>query len=860
MATRALRRAGIAIALGAVLAGPTGDARERDPARLAILGNAYPRAFFFRAAEGAQSAARYPTYESWEKHFDRLQGIMGKCLEEECLGREKRNPEFFSRFKERHPEQAVLLHFNGNSRDPRYHTEGYFPGHWIYRRATEIVADVPAEAGETAIHVKDASDFRVESGRYRTSADDIALFGTTPGGTHDWAYCEQVQLLAVDPAANTITVRRACYGTRPLAFRAGAARAAAHMTEGPWGKTNNLLWFYNLATHCPRDAQGRTCADVLVEDLAAWFGPGGLLEAFDGIEFDVMFHETRGDTDGDGTVDNGVVRGVNGYGVGVVEFARRLRARLGDGFLIQGDGALGPGGSRSQRAWGILNGIESEGWPNLPDWEMDDWSGGMNRHFYWRDHARPPVFNYVNHKWTEPVPGEPGTERHPDVPFSRHRLVFAACQFFDAMVCYSFAPKNDPDGLFGVWDELRQGVDQRPGWLGAPEGPARRLAMETPDLLAGRGQGEALARALSGPAKAAITADGVRLERTAARAGDLSFALRDIPTRGPDLYLTLEMSAAPMPGCPPEMARFVRVAISGGIEDLLSGPPPQAGTRLRGAPSEVPLDPATGATARCAPQTLAGETLPALFTHPPWRNGTGYTFWTRDVDVPAAAELRFAIGMGERSPERSDGVWFAVDAIPLGADGSGDPIRLFEADTTAHRWLRQRVSLAPYAGQRLRLKFIADCGPADNATTDHASWGDVKVLRAGITDASITTPVSSMTWAGTRLFASSFSLHDVRSPTVDLQVTVEGPAPVCVRAVTAHAHPDAVCRVFARGLVLANPSRRPYAFDLERLSPGRHYRRLQGTPTQDPQTNNGEPVGPTVTLGERDGLFLLRTE
>ena len=57
---------------------------------------------------------------------------------------------------------------------------------------------------------------------------------------------------------------------------------------------------------------------------------------------------------------------------------------MGDEFIIQGDGELGPGGVRSQRAWEILNGIESEGWPNLSDWEFEDWSGGMNRHFFWR--------------------------------------------------------------------------------------------------------------------------------------------------------------------------------------------------------------------------------------------------------------------------------------------------------------------------------------------------------------------------------------------------------------------------------------------------------------------------------------------
>ncbi|MCU0875667.1 MAG: hypothetical protein MUE50_25320, partial [Pirellulaceae bacterium] len=60
------------------------------------------------------------------------------------------------------------------------------------------------------------------------------------------------------------------------------------------------------------------------------------------------------------------------------------------------------------------------------------------------------------------------------------------------------------------------------------------------------------------------------------------------------------------------------------------------------------------------------------------------------------------------------------------------------------------------------------------------------------------------------------------------------------------------------GIVLANPSRQPYAFDLDKLSPGVRYRRIQATPNQDTQVNNGRPVAGVVTLDERDALFLVR--
>ena len=61
---------------------------------------------------------------------------------------------------------------------------------------------------------------------------------------------------------------------------------------------------------------------------------------------------------------------------------------------------------------------------------------------------------------------------------------------------------------------------------------------------------------------------------------------------------------------------------------------------------------------------------------------------------------------------------------------------------------------------------------------------------------------------------------------------------------------------FDNGLVLVNPSDHPYTFDLEKLTAGKRYRRLRGSPQQDPQINNGAAVEGPVPLGPRDGLFL----
>jgi hypothetical protein len=827
-----------------------------DPslAGLTLLGPDYPRVFFFRSSESAPYR-KGMTYEKWESEYGRLMGLMGKCLNEEVQGREALNPEWFSRFKRDNPRQAVLLHFNGNGRDPRYATERYFPGHWIYREATTITAEVLAEPGESVIHVADAGDFRTETGRYRTSCDDLALFGVTADGKHDWSRCEQVQLVSADAKANTLRVRRGCYGTRPLAFKAGQARAAAHQVEGPWGKTNHLLWFYNFAAHCPTDAEGKTCADRLADDLGGWFGKGGKLEAFDGLEFDVMFNETRGDTDGDGRLDDGVINGVNQYGIGMVGFAQKLRARLGPDRIIQGDGALGPGGVRSQRAFGLLNGIESEGWPNLDDWSFDDWSGGLNRHAFWMANAHPPAFSYINHKWVEPVEGRPGEHRDAEVPFARHRLVFAAAQLSDAVLTYALQPPHESKGRIGVWDEFVCGTDNRLGWLGRPLGPPVRLAVAAPDRL-GSQTGAALAARITGAVTARATEAGVVIASSDPAAKELVFTLREVPVSGGDLTVFATLHGEPRRGYPASMARYAEAEISGGAAPLLERRPLSTGMVLRGR-AEEPLDDETGARVTFQPNVRIGELLlPAYAVHPPFKAVKGCVFWFRDVEVPPDAELRFSLGMSEKAPTRSDGVWYSVQVAELSGSAAGAYEQAFEESTRAHAWLPRAVPLAKWSGRRVRMKFVADCGPANNATTDQGYWGDVKVVRAGVPEADLTPPRSLMTWVNGKPFTSSFFFRDIRSRRVDLTFRIEGSEPVTLRGLTAHAAPDAQCRLFEHGIVLANPGPAPVTFDLAALAPGRVFRRLCATPGQDLQANNGQPVGASATLRPLEGLFL----
>ena len=537
-----------------------------------ISQDVYPRVFFFRASERPGKDPGL-SYQKWEAAFERLMGIMGKVQDEEIPGLSKRNIEFFTRFKKRHPDQIVLMHYNGNARDSRFDSDAYFSGHWIYFNGCTIRSDVPARQGEMDIHVEDPSLFKTGIGRYRDKNEDIGLCVLDSNGKPDWSQSEQVQLVAVDGKKKTIRVKRGCYGTQPMAFTAGKAYAAAHVWEGPWGRQSNLMWFYNYATVAPCDAQGRSAANVAIDELVTWYSPGGRLAAFDGLEFDVLFFHNsynadlrnpksgRGmDVDADGKIDQGIIEGIDTYGLGVINFCRRLRERFPEGKILMADGMS----ERNQRAFHYLNGIESEGFPHLRDLMMHDWSGGLNRHFYWREHARLPIFNYINHKYTQPDP-KTRLPMRPTVPFGIHRLAFAAGVFTDSAICYSFAPDPEPDETIGIWDEFRKGAENELGWLGRPTSPPVRLALQGADLLEGKGisiDDDLLRRFRGNGLK--FSRDGTSVKVVNSRTNsDTTFFFEGLYLKNPDLFVQIALRAQPMRGYPSDVPRLMRVKLRG---------------------------------------------------------------------------------------------------------------------------------------------------------------------------------------------------------------------------------------------------------------------------------------------------------
>jgi hypothetical protein len=150
----------------------------------------------------------------------------------------------------------------------------------------------------------------------------------------------------------------------------------------------------------------------------------------------------------------------------------------------------------------------------------------------------------------------------------------------------------------------------------------------------------------------------------------------------------------------------------------------QSGLRLRKAP-EKPLDDATGAIVNW--QTAACGTVEkrCLFMHPPYKSGVGYSFaLSEPINLPAnpPAAFRCEIGKADGS-DPGDGILFRVAV--LGPDGK--ETILAEKTWIEHAWTRLEADLSAFAGKRVRIKLIADVGPADNSAGDWACWAGMRI-------------------------------------------------------------------------------------------------------------------------------------
>ena len=464
---------------------------------LEIFNEEYPQVGYFRIAEFSIRQHYYgkdSLYEEWRDRMSDMSGIMGKTEYEELL---RDNPheqiyDWFCRFKKDFPEKFVIVHLNGRGRIPNYKIKKFSPGHWLYFEGSDVMDGLPSKSDirydkEAWIKVEKPSCFRMDNGSKFRNPDDITLVKRNPDGSFDWNYAEYVRLLEVK--GDSIRISRGMFGSEPKAFKAGETYAAPHVMGGPWEKTSNMVWYYNLSTECPVDRNGKTCADILIDEYSSNFAEGGRWSMFDGVQFDVMtavpttgYHEKRkalgqrADVNMDGIQDDGMIDGVQTFGIGSFDFLKRLREAVGPDKLIMADGR--EAGCQKNGA-GILNGVEMEGVPEQRPFGYVTWSTTYNMLEIWKGLSAFPAFNYSAFRYNSP-------DRLSEKELLQYcRLAFAQSVFTDSFLLCSSSTTESGIPEFGKVFHDESGNPLPVGWLGKPLGQPEHFADRYPDLLSG---------------------------------------------------------------------------------------------------------------------------------------------------------------------------------------------------------------------------------------------------------------------------------------------------------------------------------------------------------------------------------------
>ncbi|MDH7601667.1 MAG: hypothetical protein QHI38_05915 [Armatimonadota bacterium] len=150
----------------------------------------------------------------------------------------------------------------------------------------------------------------------------------------------------------------------------------------------------------------------------------------------------------------------------------------------------------------------------------------------------------------------------------------------------------------------------------------------------------------------------------------------------------------------------------------------RSGYALRGGP-EMESNAASGATFNIEDVPCGGITKRAIFAHPPWIGGVGYSWGVmRTIQLPDTdCELRTSIGIRDGGGW-SDGVVFTVLAV----DEEGREHPLFSELWAERQWKEVSVNLSRFRGRKIAIKFITDVGPNDNSNADWAAWGDPRIV------------------------------------------------------------------------------------------------------------------------------------
>ncbi len=232
-------------------------------------------------------------------------------------------------------------------------------GHFLYTNTSRLTAAMAS--GARVINVRDGSKFTV--GKWVVIYDGA--------NRTDFRNAEHAQVTGVNGNSITLGAR---YNSSPRSHPVNAW--VRQHEDGDYDPKETRYWVYNLATTCPRDANGKRFVDHLVPWLVSNLKVdvdgttrdiqvGGLTFDVD-TYIDVFSRDGRiSDVNNDGIPDRGVSpNGEHWWGKGVDEFYRLLRNRLPNFQIV--------GGVRQSFGFDHLDGVQIEGFPNGEKWRKEE--------------------------------------------------------------------------------------------------------------------------------------------------------------------------------------------------------------------------------------------------------------------------------------------------------------------------------------------------------------------------------------------------------------------------------------------------------------------------------------------------------
>tara|TARA_Y100000310_G_C20679903_1_gene815313 strand:+ start:712 stop:2583 length:1872 start_codon:yes stop_codon:yes gene_type:complete len=399
---------------------------------------------YFRYAEGSLKKIES---EKWVKRWGRFDGVVLKAFNEEVTGFDTNSINTLKLFKQTYPQKLLLLHFNGRASLPEFSKQYATSRDYLYFLGTTVQTSLRKNEDKSTLRIKDASALSIRKNLRNSSREDVVLVAMNSDGTLNWNKTEHAKLTDINEKG-VITIERDILKTGKLAGDANQIYIAQHVAKGPFSNNSQRLWEYNWFAF---DNTQPSLAQALPHFLNAQLSSN--VNFFDGIQFDVLTEAHRTDNigypmkidaDANGKPDAFTPGQYDkAHQNGVYSFLSELREKLGNKPLILADGSYA-----NQRATWLLNGIESESWPDGGDPELTQWSSGLNRHNFWREFSESPHLNYIKvAAYHVPKKGkiEPTD--------NNRRLIVAAGVLTDSAIVPAFRPGGLP---FHKWPEFRK--------------------------------------------------------------------------------------------------------------------------------------------------------------------------------------------------------------------------------------------------------------------------------------------------------------------------------------------------------------------------------------------------------------------